>query len=145
MGLSVRGRGGKVTAFLMSFPRPTRALCLLSASLVVLALISAPVEAAAPSASVGVGRAHVHAAPLTTATGNPTKEIFGYASAFTLGDPNIGYPSWNFNLLSTVAFFSLHVQYNGTLGTDAGWGVWNSSTLTGLVNTAHAHGVKGVV
>src|SRR6185437_8929100 len=70
----------------------------------------------------------------------------GYASAGSLGDSTIGYPSWNFDLLSTVAFFALHLNYNGTLNTgDGNWSVWNSSTLTNMVSVAHAHGTKVVL
>jgi spore germination protein YaaH len=80
----------------------------------------------------------------SAATG-PTREVFGFATAGSLGDTTVGYPSWNFDLLTTVAFFALHIQYNGTLVGDSNYDIWNSSTLTGLVNTAHAHGVKVVV
>jgi len=73
------------------------------------------------------------------------REVFGFATAGILNDPTIGYRSWNFDLLTTVAFFALKVQYNGTLVGDSSVDVWNSSVLTGLVNTAHAHGVKVVV
>jgi spore germination protein YaaH len=79
-----------------------------------------------------------------TASG-PRREVFGYATAGSLADPTIGYASWNFNLLSTVAFFAIHVQYDGQLVGDSNFTVWSSSALTGLVNTAHAHGVKVVV
>ena len=71
--------------------------------------------------------------------------MFGYATAGSLGDPSIGYTTWNFNLLSTVAFFAIHVQNFGELVADSNYAVWSSSTLTGLVNTAHAHGTKVVV
>jgi len=74
-----------------------------------------------------------------------TREVFGYAYASSLGDSTVGYPSWNFDLLSTVAFFSIRVDYNGVLVADSNWTVWNSSTLAGLVSTAHQHGVKVVV
>jgi spore germination protein YaaH len=43
-----------------------------------------------------------------------------------------------------VAFFSISIKYNGVIGGD-GWYVFDSSVMTGLVNTAHAHGVKVVV
>ncbi len=81
--------------------------------------------------------------PLSNASGL-RREVFGYATAGSLGDPTIGYPSWNFDLLSTVAFFAVHVTYNGVLVADSDWTVWDSSTLTGLVITAHAHGTKVV-
>jgi len=74
-----------------------------------------------------------------------TREVFGFAQAGVLADPNVGYPSWNFNLISTVAFFSIGVNYDGVLVADSNWDVWNSSALTGLVSTAHQHGVKVVV
>lgn len=74
-----------------------------------------------------------------------TREVFGFATSQSLADPTVGYPSWNFDLLSTVAYFTIHVYYTGVLIADSGWTVWNSSALTGLVTTAHAHGVKVVV
>jgi spore germination protein YaaH len=86
--------------------------------------------------------------PATTASTNATalrREVFGYATAGSLGNPTIGYPSWNFDLLSTVAFFSINVRYDGQLVGDSNFTVWDSSTLAGLVSTAHAHGTKVVV
>ena len=80
----------------------------------------------------------------TTGGISPTKEVFGFATGGSLADPTFGYPSWNFNLLSTVAYFSISMKYNGVIGGD-GWYVFDSSVMTGLVNTAHAHGVKVVV
>ena len=74
----------------------------------------------------------------------PQREIFGFALSSTLGDANVGYPSWNFSLLSTVAFFGLHVNDDGTIANDSNWTTWNSSTLTGLVSTAHAAGTRVV-
>ena len=109
-----------------------------------------------PTASAEAGRgssAHAvaqAATPLPTATSTYnsaglTREVFGFAYASDLGDPTFGYPSWNFNLLSTVAFFSIRVDYNGVLVADSNWNVWSSSTLSGLVSAAHAHGVKVVM
>ncbi|HEX9364140.1 MAG TPA: glycosyl hydrolase family 18 protein, partial [Candidatus Dormibacteraeota bacterium] len=124
-----------------------RALCLLPFVLTIGPLL--PVEAAQSPPSA-IAAPAVTQAPLRTSDAynnfGLTKEVFGYASAGSLGNSSIGYPSWNFNLLATVAFFAIHINYNGTLKTDDGnWSVWNSSTLTGLVNTAHAHGTKVVV
>src|SRR5450759_769956 len=92
----------------------------------------APFAAAAPQAAVG-------------GAGGPQREIFGFGLASSLADPTVGYPSWDFSLLTTVAFFGLHVQDNGTFASDAGANVWNSSQLTGLLSTAHAHGTKVVL
>src|SRR5438445_13548593 len=73
------------------------------------------------------------------------REVFGFALASSLSDPTVGYPSWDFSLLSTVAFFGLHVQDDGTFAADSGLSVWNSSQLSTLLNTAHSHGTKVVV
>ena len=62
------------------------------------------------------------------------REVFGFALASSLSDPTFGYPSWNFSLLTTVAFFGLHVQDDGTFASDSGATVWNSSALTTLVS-----------
>ena len=98
-----------------------------------------PIVAAGPTAASTAQLAS------TSTTLRPTREIFGYATSGSLGDPTIGYPSWNFDLLSTVAFFAIHVTYRGILVADSNWTAWNSSALAGLVSTAHAHGVKVVV
>ncbi|HKC18091.1 MAG TPA: glycosyl hydrolase family 18 protein, partial [Candidatus Dormibacteraeota bacterium] len=82
------------------------------------------------------------------AVGNPAgpfREVFGFALSSSLSDATVGYPSWNFSLLSTVAFFGLHVQTDGTFASDSDATVWNSSQLAGLVSTAHAHGTKVVL
>src|SRR5690349_8230298 len=50
---------------------------------------------------------------VTTSAVRPTREIFGFATSASLGNPTFGYPSWNFDLLSTVSFFALHATYNG--------------------------------
>ena len=76
--------------------------------------------------------------------GGPQREVFGFALASSLADPAIGYPSWDFNLLSTVAVFGLHVTTDGTFINDNGMVVWNSGQLTGLLNTAHPKGVRVV-
>jgi spore germination protein YaaH len=73
------------------------------------------------------------------------REVFGFALAGSLNDSTVGYPSWNFSLLSTVAFFGLHINDDGTIAADSGWTVWTSDQLTNLVNAAHAHGAKVVV
>ena len=77
--------------------------------------------------------------------GKPLREVFGFALSGTLADPSVGYPSWNFSMLSTVAFFGIHVNWNGTLVADSDWSVWNSTALTGLLATAHARGTKVVL
>jgi spore germination protein YaaH len=98
---------------------------------------------AAPQAVAG------DAAPVATAihagAAGLTREVFGFALASSLADPTYGYPSWNFTALSTVAFFGLHINWDGTIVNDSGLTVWNSSALTGLLSVAHAHNTKVLV
>ena len=76
----------------------------------------------------------------------PQREVFGFALLSSLGDPTVGYPSWNFSLLSTVALFGLHVNSgDGHFATDAQWTEFNSTDVPVVVSTAHAHGAKVVV
>jgi spore germination protein YaaH len=73
------------------------------------------------------------------------REVFGFALASSLSDTTVGYPTWDFSLLSTVAYFGLHVQDDGTFAADQGSTVWNSSQLTNLVTAAHAQSAKVVL
>lgn len=100
-------------------------------------------QTAAASASAG-NRVHGNAS-LGAASPSLRREVFGFGLASSLGDPTFGYPSWNFSLLSTVAFFGLHINWDGKIVSDSGLNVWNSSTLTGLLSTAHASGTKVVL
>jgi len=77
----------------------------------------------------------------------PQREVFGFADAGRLGDPSVGYTTWNFNLLTTVAFFGLHVNSGDghLVSTDTAWAVYHSTTMANFVNTAHAHGVRVIV
>ena len=92
----------------------------------------------------------VHGAPFTPAAplrvgGSSHREVFGYVNAANLGSSSVGYTTWDFNDLGTVALFGLHVVNDGSFASsDTGWSVWNSSTLTALMNVAHTHGVKVV-
>jgi spore germination protein YaaH len=77
----------------------------------------------------------------------PQRQVFAFATAGSLGDPSLGYPSWNLSLLSTVAFFGLHVNAdNGSLVQgDTGWNVWHSSVASTFLNLAHSNGVRVVL
>ena len=108
-------------------------------------VLAAGARPAGAAASAAVPRAAQPQSLSASAGVRPTREVFGFATSGSLGDPTFGYPSWNFNLLSTVAFFAIHVQYDGVLIADGNWNVFESATMTGLVNTAHAHGTKVVV
>ena len=83
--------------------------------------------------------------PAVGGAGGPAREVYGFALASSLSDPTVGYPTWDFSLLTTVAFFGLHVQDAATFAADSGAAVWNSSQLSGLLSTAHSHGTKVVL
>jgi spore germination protein YaaH len=103
-------------------------------------------SAAAPTIAAGQGTAAATATPgAATSVARPTREVFGFTYSSSLADPSVGYPSWNFDLLTTVAYFSLHANFDGNLVADSEWSVFNSSTFTNFVNAAHAHGTKVVV
>jgi len=68
-------------------------------------------------------------------TSIPVKTVFGYHPYWM----NDSYPTYNYNLLSTIAYFGVDVASNGSI-TDR-----NSWPLTGLINKAHSYGVKVVL
>ncbi len=111
--------------------------------LVVAAAGASPVSAAALKGMAPV--ANPAAPPIRAVAPHISREVFGFALASSLADPTIGYRSWNFDLLSTVAFFGLHVNSAGQFVADSGRTMWNSSNLTNLVSTAHQKGVKVVL
>src|SRR5207249_16289 len=76
---------------------------------------AAPPKAAATPAG--------QAAPRTPLTGaaTPLREVFGFVNAGNVGSGSVGYSTWQFNELSTVAYFGEHVNWDGTLIQDSGW------------------------
>jgi len=102
------------------------------------------------SAATHAARSAVVSRPATAemqpamASGPLQREVFGFAFGnSSLADPTYGYPSWSFDLLSTVAYFGLDIGWDGTISqTGSGWTTWNSSALTGLVTVAHSHGTR---
>jgi spore germination protein YaaH len=76
--------------------------------------------------------------------GDLHRRVFGYGLLSSIASTTYGYPTWNFDLLSTVAVFGLDINSDGTIAQtgNAGWTEWNSSDMTGLLNTAHQHQTK---
>jgi len=133
---------------------PQRFLHLVAAIVIALGQSAvAPQTAAAalmpPSAHMSTNQESSAAAGFETSikTGSTSlrREVFGFALASSLNDATVGYPSWNFSLLSTVAFFGIHINWDGTMIADSGWNVWNSTALAGLLSTAHANNTKVVL
>jgi len=65
----------------------------------------------------------------------PTREVFGY-HPYWMGT---SWQNYNYNLISTIAFFSAEATPTGGLSNLHGWPV------TGLINTAHANSVDVVL
>jgi hypothetical protein len=83
------------------------------------------------------------ASPETAASPALKREVMGFAAASSLGDPSVGFTSWNFSLLTDVAYFGINVNADGTLVTnDTGWNVWQSATASSFISAAHAAGVR---
>jgi spore germination protein YaaH len=116
---------------------------LVSGALLAAVVPALPVSAAAPE------RVASAAARSSTLPANARlrREVFGFVNAANLGNPNVGYPSWDMTLLSTVAFFGLHINSgNGFIvPTDTAWNVFHSTTMSNFVTAAHANGVRVIV
>jgi spore germination protein YaaH len=102
-----------------------------------------------PVAAHSVQAASVSAVrPLVAASVHPQREVFGFVNAVNLTNPDVGYPSWNLSLLTTVAYFGLHVNSGDgqpvTIN-DTAWAIYHSVPFLTFVNTAHANGVRVIV
>jgi len=105
-------------------------------------------NAPAPQQLYGAAVPRPALVPLAARAATPLqRQVFGFVFAGNIGDPSVGYPSWNFGLLSTVAFFGLQVNSGDghLVSTNVGWAVYHGSTMTNLVNAAHAHGTRVIV
>jgi spore germination protein YaaH len=87
------------------------------------------------------------ATPLAASNSGLVREVFGFVNAGNLGDATVGYSTWNFSLLTTVAYFGLQVNSgDGSLvQTDTGWSVYHSAIMSSFINVAHAAGVRVLV
>lgn len=76
------------------------------------------------------------------------KEVLGWLPYWDLTSPVIS--RLRFDLVSTIAYFSIGVGADGSLqkttsgGATTGWAGWTSSSMSGVINAAHARGVRVV-
>jgi spore germination protein YaaH len=95
------------------------------------------------------GSAGTPSRSLTSTAAAPAlqREVFGFAFGnASLADPTYGYPAWSFNLLTTIAYFGLNIDWDGSIiKSGSGWTTWNSSALTGLIATAHANRARVIL
>jgi hypothetical protein len=112
----------------------------------------APVDA--PSNETPPAAADDASARLPAATGDAAldathlrRQVMGFLPYWEVNDAVLDY-----NLLSTIAYFSVGADKNGNLlkldsdGTPTtGWGGWTSSKMTSIINGAHSKGTRVVL
>jgi spore germination protein YaaH len=108
-------------------------------------LSQAPPKPVPPKATAPAPRAGA-----ATTAARPLKEVFGFAQATGLGSTTgVGWNTWNFSALSTVAYFGVHVDNNGHIDTtDTGWSFWggsNRSETQSMINAARSAGARVVL
>ena len=77
------------------------------------------------------------AAALLPSNPKLAREVFGFAPYWALS----GNGNWDYSLLSTIAYFGLDVQSDGSFSTSAtnnGFKGWMSQDLVNVINRAHA-------
>jgi spore germination protein YaaH len=85
-------------------------------------------------------------APLTAGqvSHNLSADVFGYLPYWSIGTWTDAY--LHYDLLTTIAFFGVGVNDNGTLNTtSAGYKAYMSDTATTIIQHAHAAGVRTVI
>ena len=110
-----------------------------------------PVKSPAPADTASPFKAPAPLRPRSPSTTqapqiNQGKEIFGFVNAGALPDQQFGYPSWNYDLLTTVAYFDFTVDPGSghVVSGNTPWNVYHSSTMSDFISVAHSHGVKVV-
>jgi spore germination protein YaaH/flagellar hook assembly protein FlgD len=92
-------------------------------------------------------------APDTTAATHATsglrRQVFGFLPYWELSGAST---SLNYGTLTTIAYFSVGAdaagnlrKRNGNGSLTTGWGGWTSSSMTAVINAAHAHGTRVVL
>jgi spore germination protein YaaH len=100
-----------------------------------------PARTAPLPRSATASRSSSAAAP-TPANGGLTREVFGFAPYWAIGQNS----SWRYDLLSTVAYFGLDVKGDGSWDmTTQGWAGWNSQDLVDMVSRTHLAGDRAVL
>lgn len=100
------------------------------------AIVPLRVRAARTAAPAGSSVAALATPPILQ------KEVFGFAPYWELANNG----NWDYTLLSTVAFFGLDINMDGSISTSTpGWTAWNSQQLVDTINRAHYAGDRVVL
>ena len=68
------------------------------------------------------------------------REVFGFLPYWELST------TLNYDALSTIAYFGIDLNTDGTLNKAGnGWNGWVGSSMTSIINDAHAHGTRVVI
>ncbi|HVS05286.1 MAG TPA: glycosyl hydrolase family 18 protein [Candidatus Dormibacteraeota bacterium] len=87
-------------------------------------------------------RANAQQGPAVNPAGGVDREVFGFAPYWAIANNS----QWNYSLLTTVAYFGLDINSDGSINTSTnGWTGWNSQNLVNTINAAHAAGDRVVV
>jgi spore germination protein YaaH len=101
---------------------------------------SIEVDGAAPVALPGA-QGSVPVAPQPSVAPNASsllrRAVFGFLPYWELST------TMNYDALSTIAYFGIDLNTDGTLNQAGnGWNGWISSSMTSVINNAHAHGTR---
>ncbi len=110
-----------------------------------LTLDLAPGEKPLPMSASGAGNVAADGA-ITSLPNGLRREVLGYLPYWMLSSSHLS--SLRYDRVSTIAYFSVGAQSDGTLNMDpasTGWGGWTSSQMAGVINKAHQHGVRVVL
>jgi len=118
--------------------------------------VDAPIDGAAGS-TIPAKAASSRSTPVAEPAGSDAvvsasglrREVFGFLPYWEVSDSST---SFDWDVLSTVAYFSVGADKNGNLmkldpdGTSTtGWGGWTSSKMTSVINAAHQRGTRVVL
>jgi hypothetical protein len=104
---------------------------------------STPILPRRTGAAIGRGGSAAASSPaVSTSSGALQREVFGFAPYWELSN----HANWNYSLLSTVAYFGIDLNADGSINTTtAGWSGWTSQDLVDTINGAHQAGDRVVV
>ncbi|PZR63055.1 MAG: hypothetical protein DLM71_05670 [Chloroflexi bacterium] len=103
--------------------------------------VAGPVSVLGPTAT---GTTSAFAGPGGWLPNGLRREVLGFLPHWMLDAGTLS--ALRYDLLSTVAYFGIGAAPSGMLirGTNAGWLGWSSSAMTGVIDAAHARGVRVV-
>jgi spore germination protein YaaH len=102
-----------------------------------------PIPRRAPTSAAAANP--VSPAGATVGGGRLLREMLGFAPYWEMNASG-NWKYWKYNLLSTVAYFGITVNSDGSFNqSDQGWAGWNSQQLTDVITSAHLAGDRVVL